>query len=248
MIRTWPAAFLAAALMAVLCAGSRSHAAPALRCSPFTRDTIAAPEPREAAWPVHRFDVINAAVKSQPYKVLFFGDSITEAFDKELWQSDMAPRGVLNAGVSGDRSEHLLWRLQHGNLAGPPPRGLVLLIGTNDLGHDRSPEDTAEGIRADLLYLRQRLPDAPILLLGLWPRGESAADRLRRGTVAVNRLIRRCGDNRTVIYADIGGVLLDPDGRLSRAISPDLLHFSHEGYARLAPLLDPLIDRLLAGR
>lgn len=223
-----------------------ARAEPALRCSAFMRAPIAAPAPREAKWPVHRFEEINAAVKSEPYRVLFLGDSITEGFDKEVWQAHMAPRGVLNAGVSGDRTEHLLWRLEHGNLAGPAPRGVVLLIGTNDLGHGRPPPEAAEGIRADLLYLRERLPDARILLLGLWPRAVSPEAALRRGTVAVNKLIRRCGDNRTILYADIGGVLLDKSGELSREISPDLLHFSRAGYERLVPLLDPLIDGLLA--
>ena len=92
----------------------------------------------------------------------------------------MQPRGVLNAGVSGDRTENLLWRLQNGNLDGPPPALVVMLIGTNDLAYDgppRSPELAAEGIRANLLYLRQRLPDTPILLLGLLPRGASAQFR-----------------------------------------------------------------------
>lgn len=227
---------------------SLAQAQAQLACGHFTQDVIAAPEPREAAWPVHRFEAINAAVKSQPHRVLFFGDSIAERFDPEVWRQHMAPRGVLNAGVSGDRTEHLRWRLQHGNLAGPPPRGVVLLIGTNDLGHGRPSEDAAEGIRADLFYLRQHLPDAGILLLGLWPRAAAPEALLRRQVAMVNRLIRGCGDDRAIVYADIGEVLLDRDGRLSREVSPDMLHFSHLGYARLAPLLDPLLDKLLAGR
>jgi lysophospholipase L1-like esterase len=130
---------------------------------------------------------------------------------------------------------------------------VVVLIGTNDLGHGRPPEIAAEGIRANLLYLRQRLPAARILLLGLWPRLESPGARLRRDTVAVNRLIEKCGDdgavaNGAVVYADIGGVLLDPEGRLTPAISPDRLHFNALGYARLAPRLDALIDGLVADR
>ena len=221
-----------------------------LRCGPFTSDVLAAPEPREVASARQRFEQIKAAVKTQPYRVLFLGDSLTERFDPQVWHSDMAPRGVLNSGVNGDRTEHLLWRLQHGNLDGPPPAAVVVLIGTNDLtngGEGRPAEQVAEGIRANLLYLRQRLPNARILLLGLWPRSASPDARLREGTVAVNRLIQGCGDNATVVYADIGGVLLDPDGRLTPAIAPDLLHFSKLGYSRLAPRLDTLIDGLLAG-
>ena len=65
--------------------------------------------------------------------------------------------------------------------------------------------------------------------------------------VAVNRLISRCADRRSVFYADIGGALLDAQGRLTPEVSPDRLHFSEIGYARLAPLLDSMIDDL-AGR
>jgi lysophospholipase L1-like esterase len=221
-----------------------------LRCEPFTETALDPPAPREAHWPVQEFEKINVAVKTQPYRVLFLGDSLTERFPTdapELWQQHMMPRGVLNAGVSGDRTEHLLWRLQHGNLDGPAPAGLVMLIGTNDLTHDRSPEVVAEGIRADLLYLRQRLPAARIGLLGLWPRAMSPDAPLRAASAAVNRLIKNCGDDRIVFYADLGGVLLDPDGRLSPEIAPDRLHLSAAGYARLMPRLDALIDRLLAG-
>jgi lysophospholipase L1-like esterase len=256
MIRTRHAGLFTVSLLALIWGQSAVRAQDTWRCGPFTEDVLAAPEPREASWPVHRFEKITAAVKAQPHRVLFLGDSITERFPTdapEVWRDHMEPRGVLNAGVSGDRTEHLLWRLEHGNLDGPPPAAVVVLIGTNDLGHGRPPEIAAEGIRANLLYLRQRLPAARILLLGLWPREEAPDARLRRGTVAVNRLIQKCGDdgavaNGAVVYADIGGVLLDSDGRLTPAISPDRLHFTALGYARLAPRLDALIDGLVADR
>jgi len=220
-----------------------------LACGHFTSDVLAAPEPREAASAVRRFELINAEVKSVRHRVLFLGDSITERFDPEVWRLHMEPRGVLNAGVNGDRTEHLLWRLQHGNLAGPPPVGVVFLIGTNDLtngGRGRSPEMVAEGIRANLIYLRQQLPKTRILLLGLYPRED--VPRLRPVIPQVNQLIQTCGDNHAVVYASLGGLLLDPDGRLSPAISPDALHFSRLGYERLMPRLDALIDDLVAGR
>jgi len=246
---------VAAALLCWCCAPAlpaHAQSAPALGCAPFTPDVLAAPEPREAALAKRRFEQIKAAVLSQPYRVLFFGDSLIERFETWdapiLWHEHMAARGVLNAGVSGDRTEHLLWRLDNGNLAGPPPRAAVLLIGTNDLGHGRPPDVAAEGIRANLLRLRERLPAARILLLGLWPREIDPNARLRREVAAVNAMIRGCGDGSTVVYADIGGVLLDPDGRLSPAISPDHLHFDQRGYQRLVPQLDALIDRVAGPR
>src|SRR5713101_9183947 len=122
---------------------SPAHAQSLLRGGPFTSAVLDPPAPREARWPVQLFEKINEAVKTQPHRVLFLGDSLTERFDPELWHQHLEPRGVLNAGVSGDRTEHLLWRLQHGNLDGPPPAAIVVLIGTNDLTHDRAPEIVA---------------------------------------------------------------------------------------------------------
>jgi lysophospholipase L1-like esterase len=241
----------ATALCWLLAVGNAALAQSTVPCGAFTQDRIASPEPREAAPAVARFDRIKVDVGTQPYRALFLGDSLVERFDQQVWQQHMAPRGVLNSGVNGDRTEHLLWRLKHGNLAGPPPAGFIVLIGTNDLtngGSGRPPELAAEGIRANLLYLRQQLPNARIVLLGLLPRSASPDAGLRRKVAAVNSLIQSCGDNRTIVYADIGGVLLDAQGRLTPAIAPDQLHFSRQGYELLAPRLDALIDGILPRR
>jgi lysophospholipase L1-like esterase len=222
-----------------------------LRCGPFfTEHPVAAPQARVDFWAVNSFQRINLQVKTLPYKALFFGDSIIERWllplwdAKPVWDANMPRRGVLNAAVSGDRTENLRWRLENGNLDGPPPKGVILMIGTNDLGHGREPPEAAEGIRVTLMRLHDQLPTTRILLLGLTPRGATADDPLRQKAVEVNRLIQTCaGDGIT--YADIGGVLLEKDGTLSKDISPDLLHFSGAGYERLVPKLDPLIDRLV---
>jgi lysophospholipase L1-like esterase len=246
MILAQRAAAIALAFIIPILIPVAASAQSLVTCRPFTQDVIAAPEPREAAGPLRRFDEIKRAVKTEPYRALYLGDSITQLWDPRIWQENMTPRGVLNAGVSGDRTEHLVWRLDHGNLDGPPPRVAIVMIGTNDIGHGRSVEDAAEGVRAVLLKLRVREPATRILLLGLWPRGASPIDPFRKKVEAVNDLIQTCGDNKSVFYADIGGVLLDGRGDLTHAISPDLLHFTAAGYARIAPILDRLLDPLLA--
>jgi lysophospholipase L1-like esterase len=188
---------------------------------------------------------ITRAVKSGLYSVFFFGDSLTEGWNGTVWERSLASRGALNAGVSGDRTDNLLWRLQNGNLAGPPPKAVVLLIGTNDLGSGRSPELTADGIRTTIETLRRQFPEARILLLGLLPREESPMAPLRVATTKVNHLIRDCADGQHIFFADIGNVLLDGEQRLTPAISPDGLHFTARGYSLLASRLDPELDRLL---
>lgn len=238
---------LAAIVFAALTAALPAYAQ--LACGPFSATPLDAPAPRTEFWAIPAFQNINVAVKTQPYRVLFLGNSITFRWElplwdaKPVWDANMPQRGVLNAGVAGDRTEHLLWRLDHGNLDGPAPKLAIVLIGTNDLAHGRPPELAAEGIRAVLIRLRQKLPGTRILLLGLTPRGATPDDPLRQEVGAVNKLIQTCADTM-ITYADIGGVLLDGNGVLSTSLSPDLLHFTGAGYRRLAPKLDPLIDRL----
>jgi beta-glucosidase len=236
---------LLAALAACISLGP-ACAAEGVRCGSFAHEQLPAPVPSPYPSALERAKSINQAVKSGRYSILFFGDSLTEGWDAAVWEKSLAARGTLNAGVSGDRTDNLLWRLQNGNLAGPAPQAVVLLIGTNDLAYGRSPVLTADGIRAVLGELRQHLPTASILLLGLLPREESPSAPLRVATTKVNLLIRDCADGKHIVYADIGDVLLDKDGRLAPVISPDALHFSARGYSLLTPRLERELEGLPA--
>jgi lysophospholipase L1-like esterase len=231
--------------IAALAPGSPAFATEALRCARFDQGELPVPVPSPYPSAVVRADRITDAVKSVPHSIVFFGDSLTEGWDPPVWEYYLGLRGVLNAGVSGDRTDNLLWRLEHGNLAGPQPKAVVLLIGTNDLAYGRSPARTADGIRANLEVLRQRLPEASILLLGLLPREAVPSAPLRIEVAQVNRLIRDCADDQHVFYAEIGDVLLTSDGLLSAEISPDQLHLTARGYALLAARLEPELDRVL---
>ena len=156
--RANPGVAFAAALAACTLFGPACEAE-AVGCGPFAQEQL--PTPVQSPYPSarERANSINQAVKSTRYSILFFGDSLTEGWDPTVWEQKLGvPRRALNAGVSGDRTDNLLWRLQNGNLAGPPPKVVVLLIGTNDLAYHRSPELTAEGIRAALQVLRPALP------------------------------------------------------------------------------------------
>ncbi|MFZ2007961.1 MAG: GDSL-type esterase/lipase family protein [Stellaceae bacterium] len=238
-----------AIVVIVLLAAALPAQAQQIKCGAFNA-FAASPAPRTNPEPVATFHRINAKVKSTPYRILFFGDSITERWDeprwgaKRVWDANLAPRGVLDAGVSGDRTEHLRWRLDNGNLDGPPPKGVIVMIGTNDLEHGRPPAEAAEGVRQVLIRLRQKVPSARILLLGLTPRGGAPWDQLRIEASQVNQMIGSCADGQTIWATDIGQPLLDAKGMLSNTLSPDYLHFNAEGYERIAPGLDHWIDQI----
>jgi lysophospholipase L1-like esterase len=244
MQRPRPGAAFAAALSACISLAP-ARAGETVRCAAFANEALPTPTPSSYPSAVERAKSINQAVKSTRYSIIFFGDSLTEGWNRTVWEEHLAPRGALNAGVGGDRTDNLLWRLHHGNLAGPRPDAVVLLIGTNDLANRRSPELTADGVRAALQTLRHHFPETRILLLGLLPREEAATAPLRVATMRVNHMIPKCADDEHIVYADIGDVLLDGNGRLTPAIAPDGLHFTARGYALLTSRLDPELDRLL---
>lgn len=228
-----------------------ANAADPVRCTAFTQDKLADPEPRENAVVKRRFEEINDAVKQHSYPVVFLGDSLTQRWDEvaadhQIWEQNFQRFDPLNAGINGDRTEHLLWRIEHGNLDNQRPQLAVLLIGTNDLGHGRSPEDAAEGVRQVLIKLRQMLPATRILLQGLWPRAD--LQRLSSEIGPVNDRISQCNDNTWVVYRDLGRSLLDSEGRLTRATAPDGLHPSPAGYAKISPIIAQQVQALLAAR
>ncbi|NRF71697.1 1,4-beta-D-glucan glucohydrolase [Aquincola sp. S2] len=187
----------------------------------------------------------------QPPQLVFIGDSITQGWEnegREVWAAHFARYHALNLGFGGDRTENVLWRLQNGALDGLAPKTVVLMIGTNNTGHRaENPETTAAGIRRLLDEIRQRLPQSQVLLLAVFPREEQPSGHLRRINDRVNELIGRFADGRHVHFANLNTVFTQPDGTLSRAVMPDLLHLSPHGYAlwhhAMAPVLSPLLNR-----
>jgi lysophospholipase L1-like esterase len=189
------------------------------------------------------FNVISTKGEAQ---LVFLGDSITHGWEgkgKAVWEKHWAPLKAANFGIGGDRTEHVLWRLEHGNFDGLRPKAIVLMIGTNNTGHQGRPqkeldgavyqcsaEQTAEGIKAILAQLQQKCPDAKILVLGIFPRGANKEDKFRQQNEATNAIIKGYADGQKVFFLDVGAKFLEPDGTLSKTIMPDLLHPNEKGY------------------
>ncbi|WP_368562812.1 GDSL-type esterase/lipase family protein [Pseudoxanthomonas sp. UTMC 1351] len=182
-------------------------------------------------------------------EVVFIGDSITQGWEKEgreIWQRHYAGYGTLNLGFSGDRTENVLWRLQHGELDGLAPKVTVLMIGTNNTGHRaENPETTAAGVKRLIGEIRQSLPNTKVLLLAIFPRGEKPDDSLRDINERVNRLIAGYADGRHVHFLNINAALTAPDGTLSKDVMPDLLHPNAEGYVIWQREMQSLLQELL---
>ena len=167
-------------------------------------------------------------------QVVFLGDSITAGwgrqaaiFDKEFGQYKAA-----NFGIGGDRTQHVLWRVENGEFEGIKPKAVVLMIGTNNSGAaDNSPEQVAAGIKAIISAIHQRSPNTKVLLLAIFPRGATEANNPGRAkNKVVNALLAKFDDGQKVRYLDIGAKFLTADGTLEKSVMPDLLHLNAVSY------------------
>lgn len=182
-------------------------------------------------WPSRHAE--KAAEAKQGVEVVFIGDSITQGWEKAgaaVWKRHFEPKKAANYGFGGDSTQHVLWRIDHGELDGLEPRVIVLHIGTNNVRHgDFSPTQIAEGIGMVVERLKTKFPQVKVLLHAIFPRGPDAKDEMRVKCAAVNALLPKLAGGR-VSLLDIGASFLQADGTLGRDIAPDLLHLSEKGY------------------
>jgi len=217
------------------------------------QNTATNPVPRNAGWLKRHEGFVQEAQKGG-IDILFMGDSITDFWrnrGSNVWNQCYAPRHAANFGLSGDRTQHVLWRMDHGELDSIHPKVVVLMIGTNNTGKENdhltprnTVPETAEGVQAVVNDIRARLPDSKILLLAIFPRG-TLDDPQRVQVALINTLIARLDDGRMVKFLDIGPKFLEFDGTLPRSIMPDLLHPNAKGYQIWADAMEPTLDEML---
>jgi beta-glucosidase len=236
------------------------------------KNTAIVPAPRPGNW-MQRHEKINERAKQGDVDLVFIGDSITDGWQsggarggKEVWEKYYGNRKAMNAGIGGDRTQHVLWRLENGNIDGLHPKLAVIMIGTNNSnGHDNTAEEIAEGIKAIVAKVREKLPKTKILLLAVFPRGEvpkitddmsdedrAKAEKKRDTTLAqreknakASQLASQVADDKMVFYMDIGPKFLDADGMLTKDIMPDYLHPNAKGYEIWAAAIEPKVAELM---
>ena len=226
---------------------------------PALHTALAPAERMGEAWWKERFEAANARIAQGDVELLFLGDSITQGWEsegKDVWSEFYGKRKALNLGFSGDRTQHVLWRLEHHGLealarpaAGKAsPKLVVLMIGTNNSnGKDNTAQEIADGIGAIVESLRARLPQARVLILAIFPRG-ARPDAQREKNAQASALVARIADGKQVHYLDIGPKFLSDDGTLGTDLMPDLLHLSPMGYGIWAESIEPLVAELLRGK
>src|SRR5271170_7443450 len=203
------------------------------------------------AWLKHH-EALVAQAKKGGVDLYFEGGSITDYWTstnpkhngKAIWDKEFSGWNPGDFGISGDRTEHVLWRLDNDELDGVSPKAIVLMIGTNNV-RDCTPEEIAAGVTAIVNKFKEKEPQAKILLLAIFPRNATPDDKLRRKNEAANQIIAKLDDGKQVKYLDIGPKFLQPDGTLSKDIMPDLLHPNEKGYQIWADAIKPTLTEWL---
>jgi acetyl esterase/lipase len=190
-------------------------------------------------------------------EIVMIGDSITHFWagppqsrhrrGPRAWQELFGERRVLNLGFGWDRTQNVLWRLDHGEFDGLHPRYVVINIGTNNFSttanaRANTPAEVAEGIRAICDRIRTKSPKSQIILMGVLPRGAKPDDPFRAKILALNELLPEVAKAPGIRLLDIGKQFLLPNGELPRRLMSDFCHPTEEGYAIWASALKPLLE------
>ncbi len=232
-------------------------AAPAKAPKP---DASAAIEKKDADGRFRKMhDSFLARGKAGPVGVLFIGDSITAGWTKapHVWDHYFGKYQPANFGIGGDQTQHVIWRIENGELDGIKPKVVVLMLGTNNTGAHTADEIVAAD-RKIVGMIRARLPETKVIVLAIFPRGprknaqgvitdDVAAEAKRRQEVitAANLQLAKLDDGRNVRFLDINHVFLGQDGKIPFSIMPDQLHPNAAGYQLWADAMKPMLTELM---
>lgn len=217
----------------------------------FAQQVSTIPVAKSEAW-IKRAHATAKRAQMGGWELVFLGDSITDFWTskgREAWARFFGDYKALNLGVSGDCTEHLLWRLDNGQLDNYQPKLFVLMIGTNNTGHrklsDESAQDTVDGIKAVLDRLEIKTPETPVLLLAIFPRGKEPTNQARVRNEAINAELPKLADDKRVFFMNINDKLMEPDGTLSREILGDFLHLTAKGYEIWGEAIAPFVEKTI---
>jgi len=193
-----------------------------------------------------RHQAMNDRAKEGNVGLVYIGDSIVGNWrwdGKPVWDHYYAKRQGVILGISGDRTQQVLWRLQHGNIDGISPKLAIVMIGQNN-GPFNTGEEIAEGVTAIVDTLRDKLPETRILVLAIFQRGKTPTPE-RAVLAKANEIVSRLADGKSVFYLDINDRFVRPDGSIPAELMPDWEHPNEDGHRVWAEAIEPKVAELM---
>ncbi|CAG2111127.1 unnamed protein product [Medioppia subpectinata] len=203
------------------------------------------PQPRDAGWLQHHERFVNQTLAHmKEEQIVFVGDSITEGWGgngKAVWAKYYTPRHTFNYGIGGDRTEHVIYRIQHKEFDGLKPKVTILMIGTNNAASN-TVEDIAHGVEETVKELLVKMPETKLILLGVFPRAEPLGAKVKQ----VNTIIKKLNNDKNVFWLDMWSAYESADGHQKTELYvSDKLHLNEKGYEVWQQTMEPLLKKLL---
>jgi lysophospholipase L1-like esterase len=247
--------YLLAPLLLLLLAGCATAPKPALPDNSAVMP-VSKLEQDHYDWFGRHEEILRVKDTVQP-EVVFIGDSITHQWGgtpaakphpspgEKVLKTTLGGYRTLNLGFGWDRTQNVLWRIEHGELDGLQPKAVVIHIGTNNTspGHARpnTAAELAEGISAICDRVHSKVPHAKIIIMAIFPR-EAQPEHPRRQMInATNRLLPAVARAQQAAFVDLTPLMLAPDGQLPREVARDLCHLTEKGYQIWADALLPIL-------
>jgi len=211
----------------------------------------------DAGWMTRHEDIVKLAKSGEKFDLALIGDSITHGWGgrplpnaqwkgvaPDQYDALFGPYKPLNLGISGDRTQHVLWRLDNGEFDGVNPRVCMIMIGTNNVGSNTSAE-IFEGISKIVDKVHEKAPKSRVLIIGILPRDFEITEN-RKKNDAVNELIAKKAWPAFVTYQNVNKAFLDSEGKMSASVMPDALHPNAAGYKIWGDEIKPTLAKLFA--
>lgn len=199
------------------------------------------------AWlKLHEAHVKTVQENKGPIDVLLVGDSITIQWG-EAWKKHLPNLKAVNIGIGGDKTQNVLWRLDHGGVEGLQPEAIVLMIGNNNMFFtpETGIEAAALGIQMCVKNLREKFPDAAIVVAKILPAhapGNRFYEDIKKTNAALDRL--RLDSDPKVRVLDLWSDFTNADGTIKKdLLAPDNIHLSPKGYVVYSQKLKPLLEK-----
>lgn len=210
-----------------------------------------------ADWVARHEAMVALAKSGEKFDLVLIGDSITHGWGGRpspaaQWKG-VAPEHYdevfgkykpLNLGISGDQTQHVLWRLNNGAMDGVNPKVAMIMIGTNNVGANTATE-TFEGISHIVDKVHEKAPKAKVLIIGILPRDfEVTANRKKNDDI--NMMLESKKWPVYVTYQNVNKGFLNAEGKMSASVMPDSLHPNAEGYKIWGEAIKPTLAKLFA--
>jgi lysophospholipase L1-like esterase len=201
---------------------------------------------------IARHEQFLATARTGGYGLVLLGDFLTDDFRGHaknqvgaIFETAFGKYHPINLGQGGDHTQHVLWRVQHGELDGCMPKVMMLMIGGTNGSNGDAPTQILAGIKGIIASAQQKVPGLKVLLLPVLPWDSKPGDRRTRHQ-AVNALLPQLDDGgKTVLFVDISARFVDADNQIPKEIMPDGAHLSDQGYQLWADAVAAPLARLM---